>query len=85
MRTDDSQIINLHKIIKLHQCTNPDCVNEIMQLEQMIEKYNKEEDLKNKYWFNEYTLEKPRLDLIRKNIFSKYIIDGKNIIERRPY
>ena len=83
MSTCDSQIINQYKLIKLNQCVNPDCGDEIVQLEQMINEYNKKEYFKGKYWFNEYQLEKPKLDLVRKNVFSKYIVDGKDILERR--
>lgn len=44
METEDFDIINLYTIIKTNQCVVPDCVNEIAQLEQQIEKYNSKEN-----------------------------------------
>ena len=84
MSTDDSKIIKLFKQIKSSQCETTNCSNEINQLDILIDEFNKKECNRDRYWTKEYEFEKSKLNLIRKNVFSRYIIDGNDIIEKRP-
>lgn len=83
----ETDIISLYEKIKLRECKYTNCNEEIIKLNQIIDDYNNKQNKRNSYWTNEYTLIKSdnNLDLIKKEIFSYYIFDGKDLIEKRRF
>jgi len=87
MDSNDNEITitNLYSKIKLGSCKNPTCSNEIKKFESVITNYNKRQYKDNyKYWICEYTFDKSKIELEKKQYFRRHIYSNGDCIEIRP-